>query len=158
ILLKPTETVPHVGGRRFTVDSPEYRVVSSWIASGMPAPRDSDPRLTRIDVTPGNQTLAAGVSVPLTVTAYFTDGSTADVTHWAKYGTADETVAHVDDDGRVTVRGPGETAVAVSFLTGVALARVRSPFAVAIPEATFASAERFNPIDDSVLAKLQELH
>jgi hypothetical protein len=44
ILLKPTETVPHVGGRRFTVDSPEYRVLSSWIASGMTAPRDSDAR------------------------------------------------------------------------------------------------------------------
>jgi uncharacterized protein DUF1549/uncharacterized protein DUF1553/Big-like domain-containing protein len=158
ILLKPTETVPHVGGRRFTVDSPEYRVLSSWIASGMRAPREADPRLARIDVAPGNQTLAAGVSVPLTVTAYFTDGSTADVTHWAKYGTADETVAHVDDDGRVTVKGPGETAVAVSFLTGVALARVRSPFPVAIPETTFASAERFNPIDEPVLAKLQELH
>src|SRR6478672_6754940 len=158
ILLKPTETVPHVGGRRFTVDSPEYRVLSSWIASGMTAPRDSDARLSRIEVTPGNETLAAGATLPLSVTASFTDGTTADVTHWAKYGTADETVAHVDDDGRVTVKGPGETAIAVSFLTGVALARVRSPFPVSIPEATFTSAERFNAIDEPVLAKLRELH
>ena len=158
ILLKPTETVPHVGGRRFTVESPEYHVLSSWIASGLPGPRDSDPRLARIDVTPGNETLAAGVTVPLVVTAYFTDGSTTDVTRWAKYGSADETVAHVDDDGRVTVKGPGETAVAVSFLTGVALARVRSPFPVTVPAATFTSAARFNAIDEPVLSKLEELH
>ena len=158
ILLKPTETVPHVGGRRFTIESPEYHVLSSWIASGMPGPRDSDPRLARIDVTPGNETLVAGATVPLVVTAYFTDGSTADVTRWAKYGSADETVAHVDDDGRVTVKGPGETAVAVSFLTGVALARVRSPFPVTVPAATFTSAARFNAIDEPVLSKLEELH
>jgi hypothetical protein len=107
ILLKPTEIVPHVGGRRFTVDSPEYRVLSSWIATGMLAPRDGDPRLSRIEVTPGNETLASGATVPLSVTATFTDGSTADVTHWAKYGTADETVAHVDDDGPRDGEGAG---------------------------------------------------
>src|SRR6187431_624266 len=45
ILLKPTETVPHMGGTRFKVGSPEYDIISHWIASGFPAPRDSDPRL-----------------------------------------------------------------------------------------------------------------
>ena len=38
ILLKPTLTIPHGGGKRFAVDSPEYQVVSGWIAQGMPAP------------------------------------------------------------------------------------------------------------------------
>ena len=28
------------------------------------------------------------------------------MTRWAKFGTADDTVAHVDDDGKVSVRGP----------------------------------------------------
>ena len=40
----------------------------------------------------------------------------------------------------------------------MALARVRSPFPVSIPEATFTSAARFNAIDEPVLAKLRELH
>ena len=38
ILLKPTLTIPHGGGKRFAVDSPEYQVISGWIAQGMPAP------------------------------------------------------------------------------------------------------------------------
>jgi hypothetical protein len=158
ILLKPTETVPHMGGTRFKVASPEYAIISGWIASGLPGPRDSDPRLKSIEVTPGDRTLDAGATIPLRVTARFTDGSTADVTRWAKYGSADETVAHVEDDGQVTIKGPGETAVSVSFLTGVALARVRSPFPVSIPESSYVPPAAAGAIDGLVLRKLRELH
>ena len=38
ILLKPTLTIPHGGGRRFPVDSPEFKVIAGWIAQAMPAP------------------------------------------------------------------------------------------------------------------------
>ena len=124
ILLKPTETIPHVGGRRFPVGSPEYAVLSSWIASGMPAPREDDARLTGVEVAPADQTLPSGATTPLAVTAHFSNGTSVDVTRWTRFGSADETVAHVEDDGRVTVKGPGETAITASFLTGVALARV----------------------------------
>jgi hypothetical protein len=158
ILLKPTETVPHMGGRRFAVASAEYDILSGWIASGLAGPRDKDPRLSGIDVTPDDQTLTPGATVPLRVTARFTDGSTADVTRWAKYGSADETVAHVEDDGQISVKGPGETAVSVSFLTGVALARIRSPFPIAIPEAAYGSPSSTSPIDDHVVEKLRQLH
>src|SRR5690349_1118691 len=43
-LLKPTGAVPHKGGVRLAVDSPEYRILVDWIASGTPGPRDDDPR------------------------------------------------------------------------------------------------------------------
>jgi hypothetical protein len=158
ILLKPTETVPHMGGRRFPVGSPAYAILSGWIASGMPAPRDSDPRLERLEVTPGDRTAAAGDTLALTVTAHFTDGSSADVTRWTRFGSADDAVAHVEDDGKVSVKGPGETAVSASFLTSVALARVRSPFPVTVPESAYTSAARVNAIDDLVLDKLRQLN
>src|SRR4029079_10105966 len=99
----------------------------------------------------------AGESLALTVTAHFTDGSSADVTRWTRFGSADDTVAHVEDDGKVSVRGPGETAVSASFLTGVALARVRSPFPATVPESAYASAARVNAIDDLVLDKLRQV-
>jgi hypothetical protein len=38
VLLKPTETVPHLGGKRFETNSPEYRVIARWIAAGAPPP------------------------------------------------------------------------------------------------------------------------
>ena len=158
ILLKPTETIPHVGGRRFPVGSPEYAVLSSWIASGMPAPREDDARLTGVDVAPADQTLPNGATTPLAVTAHFSNGTSVDVTRWTRFGSADETVAHVEDDGRVTVKGPGETAITASFLTGVALARVRSSFPATVPDSVFADAARVNQIDDFVLDKLKQLH
>ncbi len=37
-LLKPTGTLEHGGGIRFTTDSLEYRVIAGWIAAGMPRP------------------------------------------------------------------------------------------------------------------------
>ena len=36
MLLKPTGAVPHKGGKKFEVDSPDYRILSEWIASGTP--------------------------------------------------------------------------------------------------------------------------
>ena len=34
LLTKPTGTIAHKGGVRFSVDSPEYRVIADWIAAG----------------------------------------------------------------------------------------------------------------------------
>ena len=42
ILTKPTGTIPHKGGLRFTEDSLEYRVIAEWIAQGQPAPTPDD--------------------------------------------------------------------------------------------------------------------
>src|SRR5262249_32093672 len=39
VLLKPTRTLPHGGGRRFETDSEEYRRLRDWIVGGAAAPR-----------------------------------------------------------------------------------------------------------------------
>ena len=158
ILLKPTEVVPHGGGRRFEPGSPEYDVLSRWITSGMPPPGDRDARLLGIDVTPGDQTLAPGATTTLRVAARYSDGTVEDVTRWARYGSADETVAQVDPQGVVTVKGPGETGVTVNFLTGVALTRVRSPFPTDVSREAYARPARTSRLDDLVLDKLEQLH
>jgi hypothetical protein len=157
LLLKPTEVVPHVGGRKFTPGTAAYDVLAGWLASGARGPSAADARLASLEVTPDDATLGAGDITALTVTARFSNGVAEDVTSWAKFASADETVAHVDEQGRVTVKGPGETAVSVSFLTGVAMTRVRSPFAAAIPESAYTSAARHNLIDDHVLVKLRQM-
>ena len=128
LLLKPTEVVPHMGGKKFEPGSAAYDVLARWVSSGAPAPSDADARFESLDVTPGDATLSPGAVTPLTVRAKFSNGATEDVTVWSRFASADETVAQVDDRGRVTIKGPGETAVSVSFLTGVAMTRVRSPF------------------------------
>jgi hypothetical protein len=69
ILLKPTLTVPHGGGRRFDVDSPEYKVMTGWLAQGMPPPGDSDALVTDIQVLPREASLRSGAEQQLIVTA-----------------------------------------------------------------------------------------
>ncbi|HEV2350881.1 MAG TPA: DUF1549 domain-containing protein [Terriglobia bacterium] len=158
ILLKPTLTIPHGGGRRFPVGSPEYQVISGWIAQGMPAPQDSDARVTAIQVLPREASLRPGAEQQLIVTAVFSDGHTEDVTRWAKFDSGDEGVATVDDNGHVTMHGYGEAPVTVWYQSHVTFSRVRIPFPYKVDEAVFKKAPRHNYIDDAVLRHLQVLH
>lgn len=158
ILLKPTLTIPHGGGKRFDVGSPEYGVISGWIAQGMPPPRDTDPRVTAIQVLPREASLRQGAEQQLLVTAVFSDGHTADVTRWAKYDSGDESVATVGNDGHVTMHGYGEAPVTVWYQSHVAFSRLRIPFPYKLPETVFTKAPRNNFIDDAILKHLAVLH
>ncbi|HUB28989.1 MAG TPA: DUF1549 domain-containing protein [Terracidiphilus sp.] len=157
ILLKPTLTIPHGGGRRFDVGSQEYNVIAGWIAQGMP-PQASDAVVKAIEVQPHEASLAPGAEQQLVVTAVFSDGHTADVTHWAKFDSGDEGVATVDNDGHVTMHGYGEAPVTVWYQSHVAFSRVRIPFPAKLEDAVFTKAERHNYIDDLVLKHLRVLH
>ena len=158
ILLKPTLTISHGGGRRFDVDSSEYKVIAGWLAQGMPAPQDSDALMKEIEVLPHEASLIPGAEQQLIVTAVFSDGRRVDVTHWAKYDSGDEGVATVDKDGHVTMHGYGEAPVTVWYQSHVAFSRLRIPFPYKIDDAVFRTAIRNNYIDDAILKHLRALH
>jgi hypothetical protein len=158
ILLKPTLAIPHGGGKRFAVDSPEYQVIAGWLAQGMPPPQDSDARVTEINVLPREASLRSGAEQQLLVTAVFSDGHTADVTRWAKYDSGDESVATVGSDGHVTMHGYGEAPVTVWYQSHVAFSRLRIPFPYRLENTVFSKAPRYNFIDDSILKHLEMLH
>ncbi len=157
LLLKPTMTIGHGGGRRLEVGSLEYKVLSEWMAAGMAAPGESDPVITKLEVSPKESTLANGAESHVRLKAIYSDNHAEDITRWAKYATADGGVATVDDDGKVKIQGSGETAVTVWYQSRVAFARFASPYASNIPPETFARSKRNNFIDDLVLKKLQTL-
>ena len=158
ILLKPTLTIPHGGGKRFAVDSPEYQVVSGWIAQGMPAPQDSDARVTTIEVSPPEASLRPGAEQQLIVTAVFSDGRKEDVTRWAKYDSGNEGVATVDNYGHVIMHSFGEAPVTVWYQSHVTFSRLRIPFPYHLDEVVFQKAPRHNYIDDDILHHLDVLH
>src|SRR5207247_10088720 len=108
LLLKPTTTLPHKGGKRFDVGSLEYRVLAEWIAAGAPGPNSDDPRIERIEILPEHLVLKPAAGQQLIVHAWFSDGHSEDVTRWAKYSAANASVAQVDDNGKVQVVGNGE--------------------------------------------------
>ncbi len=158
ILLKPTLTIAHGGGMRFSVDSPEYQVISGWIAQGMPGPSDSDATIQSLEVLPKEASLEAGAEQQLIVRAEYSDGSVRDVTRWAKFSSGDDSVASVDDLGSVKMRGYGEAPVTVWYQSRVSFARLNVPFPAVVKGSVFTSAPRSNYIDELVLKKLQALH
>ena len=111
LLTKPTGVVPHKGGVRLDVNEIEYRVLAEWIAEGTVGPSDSDAVIDNLEVLPRYSTQKPGDSQQLVVLAHFSDGSTEDVTRWAKYTTVDQNVALVGEHGEVSVVGPGEGAI-----------------------------------------------
>ena len=75
------------------------------------------------------------------VRAHFNDGHTEDVTRWAKYTSANETVSPVDENGQVKVVGYGEGAITAWYLSRIAIATVSAPFTnTSVPRSTFARA------------------
>ncbi|MCI0745011.1 MAG: DUF1553 domain-containing protein [Verrucomicrobia subdivision 3 bacterium] len=158
MLLKPTGAVPHKGGKKFDTESPEYKILSDWIASGAPGPRKDDPRIERIEVTPAHAVLKPGGAQQLTVRALFNDGHTEDVTRWAKYTDANAAVTQVDEAGSVNVMGQGEGAVTIWYLSRIGLATITVPFTNSVSAEVFAQAPKRNFIDEFVNRKLQTLN
>jgi len=158
LLLKSTAMIPHKGGERFKTDSFEYRVLAEWIAAGAPGPRKDDPRITRLEVLPPAALLKPGDAQQLAVRAHFSDGHSADVTRWAKFNAANTSVATVDDFGRATVSGNGETTVSAWYLSQLAIITVTSPYTNKVDSRLFTKAPRRNFIDDLVMEKLRELN
>ena len=157
ILTKATAALPHKGGKRFEVDSLDYRIVAEWIAAGAPPPAKNDPRIARIEVLPAGVVLKPGDTQQLLVRAHFSDGHSEDVTRWVKFNSANAGVSQVDDNGGIQVTGHGEGAITAWYLSRIAIATVTVPYPNDLSPEIFAKAPRRNFIDDLVLDKLRDL-
>ncbi|MFN7139235.1 MAG: DUF1549 domain-containing protein, partial [Limisphaerales bacterium] len=158
LLTKPTGAVPHKGGKRFEVDSIDYKVLADWIASGAPGPKTAERALEKIEVLPEHVVLKPGDNQQLIVRAHFDDGHIEDVTHWSIFTAANGTVTQVEEDGRITVIGAGEGVISAWYLQKIALTTVTVPFTNRISSSTFSKAPKRNFIDELVNAKLKELN
>lgn len=157
LLWKATGIVPHAGGSRIAVGTRDYLILAEWMSEGARGIDQKTPPIVRLDVTPNKVKFEPGKSGRVTVKATYADHSTADVTAWAKFGTTDETVLKVDDDGHFKSENPGEAFVTVWFSSQVATVPVSVPRPGKLDSAIFANAPRHNEIDRLNLAKLQSL-
>ncbi len=158
LLTKPTGTIPHKGGVRFEVQSPEYNTIARWIAEGAPGPSDKDPSMTRLEMLPGNMLLKKGAKQRVIVRAHFSDGHVEDVTRLVKFSSSNESVATVDQFGQFTVTGNGEGFIGGWYLSQNAIATVTVQYEQPIAREIFAQAPRRNFIDDLVLKQLERLN
>ena len=158
VLTKPTGALPHKGGVRFEVDSPEYRVLAEWIAAGAPAPRADDPRIERLEILPRRVRLTPGMRQQFIVRAHFNDGHVEDVTRWAKYASNNDAVATIEPLGLATVTGSGEVSLSAWYLSQNVVATISVPMPGAVDPVRFQQAPRRNFIDELSLAKLESLN
>ncbi len=158
LLRKPTRAMSHAGGKRFEKDSEEYRTLRAWIAAGAPGPSDKEVSLEKIEVFPNLAVLKPKDSIRVVVQASYSDGRKADVTHWAKFSSSEETIVTVDDQGHATVQASGESAIAVLFGSKVATATITVPHLKPVDVALFDNAKKTNVVDEHVLNKLRLLN
>jgi hypothetical protein len=155
VLRKATATIPHEGGQRFPVGSPEYHLLLDWITAGGTSDPPDTATLRQLDVTPAAQVIPEPTDrVQLQVRATFTDGSVRDVTRLAVFETSNS-VASVTSGGEVRRQQLGETAILVRYLdrqTAVPLA-----FIPARPDFVWPDLPEANYIDHHVYAKLRSL-
>lgn len=156
LLLKATGSVPHTGGKLFGKDSQYYRTLLRWIEAG--APDDEGVIAETVDVKLSKNQLLfeeANAAYELKVTAVSNDESTRDVTQLARYFSNNESVAKIDQNGRVTAVGPGDTHIFARFSRFTVGAEVivlptSGDFVWPNPPAT-------NFIDELVFDRLQKL-
>lgn len=158
VLTKPTTAVSHKGGNRLVPDSHDYRVIAEWISQGARVPAITDPKLVSVETFPSQVKLKPGESQRVLVRAKYSDGREEDVTQWAKFSSADATVATVDEHGKITIVGPGEGAITAWFSSRLVTSRITVPYPNTIPADEFSKEPRSNFIDDHVLAQLQRLN
>jgi hypothetical protein len=155
-LKKPTASIPHGGGKRFAVGSPEYQTIARWVGQGMPFYPSKEPKLARLDVEPARRIIPRKGKQQLRVVAHYDDGTSVDVTRLAQYQSNAADLATVDGVGVVEASdGVGEAAIMARFggLVGVARATVpltREPVRWVEPRSS-------NLIDPLVFRKLREL-
>ncbi|MFP6765369.1 MAG: DUF1549 domain-containing protein, partial [Planctomycetaceae bacterium] len=158
LLLKPTGAVPHGGGKRMQAGGAGYRSLERWIQAGMPRAVADAPTLERIEITPREQILNLNSRQQLIVTAFYSDGSTRDVTRMAGYQSNESAIAAVDKNGLVATSPiTGEAAVMTRYMDEMAVATVSVPLPGSVDPEIYRTLPRQNYIDDLVWKKLERL-
>ena len=155
ILQKASGRVVHQGGLRFRRDSLLYRILRDWIAAGAAGPRDDEPPLVRLEVTPQEAIVVEPQDhVPLAVIAVFADGTRRDVTALACFEPTTRSV-QVSSEGVVVRSELGQATVLVRYLTQQV--PVRLAFLPQRPGFRFQAPPPVNYIDELVFAQLARL-
>jgi hypothetical protein len=158
LLLKATGSVPHEGGSRFTKESEVYRKILTWITQGALFDPPDAPQLKEIQVAPKHPTLPPKGQLPLKVTAFFTDGSSRDVTALALYASTDKELVDAEETGMLKAgQLRGEGVVVVNYMGAVDVARPVIPPAKTLSPADFARFPVHSEADHLIHRRLQSL-
>lgn len=154
ILQKASMAIAHGGGRRFTKDSYEYRILHTWISEAVTEIDEKEAKVVGMEVTPITRRYKKGDMQQLRVIAEYSDGTKRDVTARAQYDSLVETIATVTPRGKLEIQGPGQTAVMVRYMGQAKISTVISPYKAKVNLAEF---KPNNFIDEHIKKRFNEL-
>ncbi len=155
LLTKPSGGAPHTGGEQFSKDSASYQIIFDWLKSG--APVDSEDTALATGIAFEKETHKfdrPGGALQSKVIASFSDGSTRDVTRWCLFMTNNESVAAIDELGKIQTSKAGGANVFARFDKFTVGMEV-----TVLPEGDFEwpNPPENNYIDELVFSKLKDL-
>lgn len=157
VLLKPTQEVPHKGGKRLDVDSWEYRLFTRWIQSGAVGVDEHDVGFERLEISPSQIVFTKpGETVQLKITAVWRDGSQEDITPLCRFRTNDESISEVDINGVVKSLGSGDTHIVAFYDNGVSTVQTLLPVSEMVGP-KYPEVPTPTKVDELVVQKLRTL-
>lgn len=154
LLRKASGQTPHGGGIRLAQDSVGYATLRRWIEQGTPFSTDSEPQLVSVEVQPASGLVKMSGEQQLAAVAKYSDGSVRDVTELALYESNSEAMAHVGEQGLVSVQDiPGKVAIMVRYQGKVAVFTAAVPLGA--PVETLPEEKNF--VDQHVFANLKAI-
>lgn len=155
LIQKPVGDVPHRGGTRFPRNGLLHQILLKWVDQGAKGDLDNKAEVDHVSIAPDRFVVEPGMRQQLQVTAHYTDGTTRDVTRLSIFTVNTDGVAEVDENGLVTSRDFGESAVVARFERKFAASQLivlkRNPSFQPTPVPT----DHF--IDQHVVTKLNDL-
>jgi Protein of unknown function (DUF1553)/Protein of unknown function (DUF1549) len=154
LLRKPTGQMPHGGGKKFEVGSPQYELLRAWLQAGAPRTPADAPRIVRVMTEPASRSLTPRESFQLRVLAEYSDGKRRDVTDGCAFQSNDSTLAAVTRDGMVKAGVlPGEAAIMARYMNNIAVCDVIMPLPGSVAPEAYQELARNNDIDDLAFRK-----
>lgn len=159
LLAKGSGQVPHGGGVKLPAGSPAYEAIVEWIEAGMPRVDENDPVFERIELSPAPQPLFPGQELDLKVTAYYSDGSTRDITETSFFQSSDTPIVSVNSRGNLKAgQLPGEATIMARYMGQIATWSTVIPRPNPIDPAQYEKLPVSNFIDTLVWKKLRDLN
>jgi hypothetical protein len=156
-LAKVTGTVPHGGGRRLTIGSPEYQTLLGWVRDGAPERRGkSHGPVLRVSVEPEAIPFLEPGPRQLRVLAHYQDGHQRDVTRLALYRVNDDAAASVTPQGQAALLRRAETDLIVRYQSFVLSSRLTTVINPGLAF-DFSKFTKRNFIDEELVKRLEAL-
>lgn len=157
VLLKGGGKIPHGGGKPLDAESSYFKLLEQWISEGATRSVADAPKLVKISAEPTERIMQPKTKQQMVVTAYYSDGSTRDVTDLAEYMSSESVYVSVNEEGLVTAGSlMGEASIVVRFMGKFASLSVTVPSKNSVPDSYYAKLPRNNFIDGLVWDKLKK--